>query len=133
MRKSLLAILGVGGLASLLAGCAPDVPDEITQQVMQIKLRYAQKALEGVATENYILIATNAQRLSHLSQTKGWFPRRTPEYEAFSAEFRKQADALAAAAEEKNLAAATEAYHQLTLSCVNCHRYLRVPTAADRP
>jgi hypothetical protein len=92
---------------------------------MKFKLHYAQGVLEGIAMENYPLIRTNAMKLSRLSQSADWRIRQTPEYQRFTTEFRHQADALAKAAADRNVDAATVAYFQLTVSCVNCHRYLR--------
>jgi hypothetical protein len=96
-----------------------------TRDVMKFKLHYAQGVLEGIAMENYPLIRTNAMKLSRLSQSADWRIRQTPEYQRFTTEFRHQADALAKAAADRNVDAATVAYFQLTVSCVNCHRYLR--------
>ena len=39
--------------------------------------------------------------------------------------FRRQANALTKAAQEKNLDAATLAYVRLTMSCVDCHKFVR--------
>jgi len=54
----------------------------------------AQSVLEAIALENFRLIATNAQKLHQLSQAAEWQVRRTPEYQRFTAEFARQADAL---------------------------------------
>jgi cytochrome c556 len=54
-----------------------------------------------------------------------WRARESGEYEVLSAEFRKQAEALAKAAKDRNPDAVSLAYVQMTLSCVNCHKYMR--------
>jgi hypothetical protein len=81
--------------------------------------------LEGIAIEDYSQIETNAQKLGRLAKLAGWRARQTPEYELFTNEFRRQADALVDAAKEKNLDGATLAYMHLTFSCVSCHKYMR--------
>jgi hypothetical protein len=96
-----------------------------TREVMRAKLHYAQGVLEGLATENFSLIKTNAQRLSALSQSADWRLRQTVEYQKFTTDFNRQAMALEKLAGENNLDGATVAYFQLTVSCVQCHKYLR--------
>ena len=75
--------------------------------------------------ENHEVIKDNARRLRKLSQQAEWDVRETPEYQRFTAEFARQADALAQAAERENVDAATVAYFQMTVACTSCHRYLR--------
>ena len=101
---------------------APEVRDK---NVMKFKLYYAQGTLEAIATENYSLLATNAQKLSALTKEVSWRIRHTPDYERLTTDFRRQTDALAKAAKDNNVDAATVAYFQMTVSCVTCHKYLR--------
>ncbi|NBR84555.1 MAG: hypothetical protein EB141_06995 [Verrucomicrobia bacterium] len=92
---------------------------------MKLKLESSQKVLEGIAVENFAAISANAQKLAVLSQAAGWQARQTPEYKQYTAEFRRHAEALQKAARDENLDAASVAYFQLTISCVNCHRHMR--------
>ena len=101
------------------------LPEVRDKNVMQLKLAYAQGALEAIATESYSTLATNAQRLGALSRQVSWRLRHTVEYERLTADFRRQTEALAKAAKDRNVDAATVAYFQLTVSCVNCHKHLR--------
>ncbi len=96
-----------------------------TREIMKLKLDYAQSLLTGIATENYDLISLNADSLSRLSQAAAWRVRQTPQYELFSAEFRRHVEAVSKAAKDRNLDAASLAYVQMTLSCVQCHKYMR--------
>jgi hypothetical protein len=96
-----------------------------TRDAMKMKLVLAQSVLEGIAMERFDQIATNAQHLPKLAQAAEWRHRETPAYQRFTADFVRQADALGRAAKSRNIDAATVAYFQLTVSCVNCHRYLR--------
>ena len=119
-----VALLVVGVLIWLaIRSEAPDTPN--TREVMKLKLSYAQNVLEGIATEKTELIVGNAQKLSALSKAGGWRVNVTPEYQLFAAEFRRHADAVARAARDKNLDASSLAYFQMTMSCINCHRYMR--------
>ena len=84
-----------------------------------------QLTLEGIAMEKFDIIERNAAALSRLSQTDAWRAIETDEYRAFTAEFRRQTDALSRAAKRKNIDAAALAYVQMTLTCVNCHKHVR--------
>lgn len=99
--------------------------DTSTRQAMKFKLHYSQSILEGIATENFALIATNAVNLSRLSQSAEWAVRQTADYQRLTREFSQAADNLHERALKQNVDGATVAYFQLTVSCVNCHRYLR--------
>lgn len=92
---------------------------------MRLKLSHSQKVLEGVALEDFELIAKNAQQMGLLAQDENWQVFQTPEYRHHSADFQRIAADLTKAAQNKNLDGAALAYVQLTMSCVNCHKYTR--------
>ncbi len=50
------------------------------------------------------------------------------EYLVFTGEFQRLCDDLDAKAKEKNLDGATLAFLRITMSCVNCHKYVRIAT-----
>lgn len=129
--KLMIAILAALGFFCLAAGDSGIQPVVDTRDVMKSKLHLAQGVLEGIATENYPLIRGNAVKLHELSQSADWNIRQTPEYQRFTADFSRQAVALEKAAGNKNLDAATMAYFQMTVSCVECHKYLRGVRQAD--
>ncbi len=85
----------------------------------------AQKTLEGLAKEDYDLIAKHSQAISLLCEDEMWAVLKTPEYQERSNEFRRSVDAITNAARKKNLQAATLAYVDATLKCVSCHKYVR--------
>lgn len=122
-------ILGSVLIAALLTGLAatiaPNDPKVTTREIMKLKLESSQKVLEGIATENYATVLANAQKLAALSQAAGWQARQTPEYKQLTPEFRRHAEALQKAAKEENVDAASVAWFQLTISCVNCQRHMR--------
>ena len=96
-----------------------------TKEFMRDKMELAQKVLEGLALEDFDLIAAKAQRLSAMSQEAPWQVFENPDYAQHSAAFRREADALARAAKKKNIDAATLAYMRLTMNCVDCHKFVR--------
>jgi hypothetical protein len=123
MKRTLIPALGL--LLALAVGGSVDRVDSRTKETMKFKLHYAQSVLEGIALEDYPLIAVNAKKLKGLSESAGWRYRQSAEYQRHTGDFARQAEALVKAAERKNLDAATVAYFQLTASCVACHRHLR--------
>jgi hypothetical protein len=127
MSKRIRWVAGVGAILclALLGGQGQPQPKINTRDVMKFKLFYAQGVLEGITMENFDLVATNANKLVSLSQAADWQVRQTPEYQKFTTDYARHASALGKAARNRNVDAATVAYFQLTVSCVNCHRYLR--------
>ena len=97
---------------------------------MRAKLEHSQKCLETLVTEDFNGIAKHAQELSLLSQAAEWQVLQTLEYQRHSREFRRTADALTKAGQDENLDGAVLAYMQLTMNCVNCHKYVRNTRAA---
>jgi hypothetical protein len=117
---------GVVGLFSV-AALAGDDPDQSAKlkKLMQRKLQHAQKVLEGVTLKDFDKIAEHAEELAAVSKEAGFRVVRTPKYELYSNEFRRQAESLAQQAKEKNLDGAALSYVELTLNCVKCHKYVR--------
>lgn len=110
-----------------------DPIQENARKFMQAKLSHAQAVLDGLATEDYDKLAKSGQAISLLSQASQWQVIQTPEYVRRSAEFRRDADAITQAGRDKDLNAATLAYLKMTLSCVECHKYVRSVRDARLP
>jgi hypothetical protein len=122
--------LTLGGLA--LNGHTPTTaqepdtlpPNNLTP-LMRMKLERSKSILEGLALEDYAKIAQNARGLKLLSTEAGWNVIQTKEYGEKSRDFRRSADLIAEAAEKKDVNRATMGYVALTVSCVECHSYMR--------
>lgn len=123
MKRTLLIVTAL--LAAVVLWGSLKAATARTKETMRLKLEYAQKVLEGIALEDFELIAFNAGKLKAISQSADWEFRRSAEYQRHTGDFVRQAEALIKAAERKNVDAATVAYFQLTASCVSCHRHLR--------
>gem|GEM_PF-2182453 len=91
---------------------------------MRGKLLSNQKIVEGLATSNYELIADGAASVNLLVKGQHWFVVDTPEYKRFSAEMELAATQLYEAAKAKNMDGAALRYFDLTLNCLDCHRYV---------
>lgn len=130
MRKPLLLFIAIGA-ASLAVTLAQTRPQRPHQELMREKLALSQKILEGIAIEDFALIAAKSARLSAMSQGRDWRIVENPEYDQQSLLFRRQADALVRAAKERNIDTATLAYVRLTMSCVDCHKFIRGKLSAQ--
>ena len=92
---------------------------------MQLKLDHAKGILEGLATEDFERIAKNSQALTALSLQSSWNTYTTVDYLDHSSDFRRALHVVTKAAHEENLDRAALAYLNMTVQCIECHRYLR--------
>ena len=99
-------------------------PDKVAA-FMRAKLGHAQNVLEGLTVENFELIDKAAQDLALASQASSWQVLQTEDYARHSAEFRRSCNALRAAAKARNLDGAALAWMEVTMKCIQCHKYVR--------
>ncbi len=99
-------------------------PDDVAV-FMRAKLDHAQHVIEGLAMEDYQTIYRAAHDLALASQASAWEVLLTEEYSRQSADFRRSCEALRAAARDENLDAAALAWMEVTMKCVQCHKYVR--------
>jgi hypothetical protein len=118
-----LTTLVLAALLPTLAGHAEE-PSKVST-LMRKKLEHSQKVLEALALNDYDRIASNANELILISKAAEWKVHKTPQYEVYSNEFRRNAEAMAEAAKAKNIDSATLAYVDMTLTCVKCHKHVR--------
>ena len=131
------------GFALISTSGRTDEPNK-TAGFMRLKLAHSQQLLEGLALNDARMVEKNAQALSTLTRDEMWQVLQTPEYLQYSVDFRKAADAVAAAAGKQNLDGAVLAYMGLTMQCVECLKHVRdvrmasydrrnsIPRLADR-
>jgi hypothetical protein len=103
-----------------------------TGLVMRQKLVHAQGVLEAITTSDYELLRTHTSELRRATQTLGWQVLKTPEYRRFSNTFVDATENLAQAAADRDLDAAVTHYMSMTLSCYQCHRYIKASRIAGR-
>ena len=96
-----------------------------TKEFMREKLEHSQNILKALTEEDYFTIGKDAKRLSAMTQEASWQAFQNPDYAQFSIAFRRQANTLTKAAGDKNIDAATLAYVRLTMSCIDCHKFVR--------
>lgn len=92
---------------------------------MHRKLEYSKTLLEGLATEDYEKISRNAQSLNLLSLESTWNVLVTEEYLKQSDAFRRALESIRDGAKEKNIDRAALGYVDMTIRCVECHKYVR--------
>lgn len=115
--------VSVAWLGAIAADQSP-VPDQVAG-FMRAKLGHSQNVLEGLSIADYDLIERGAQELSLASLDSNWQVLQTEDYVRQSAEFRRSCELLRDAAKAKNLDGATLAWMDVTLKCVQCHKYVR--------
>lgn len=121
MSKIRFAALVLAATGCLAAGPAQGPQ---LNRVMREKLGHTQKILEAVVTSDWIGLETHSRELERLTNDPGWMVLRLPEYKRHSAAFLEAIQTLHRAAAQRDLETTPKAYVDLTLRCVDCHRYL---------
>jgi hypothetical protein len=103
----------------------PAVRPDVVGEFMRAKLRHSQDVLEGLTLEDFDKIARGAQELALASQASSWQVLQTEDYARQSTEFRRSCDSLRSAAKAGNLDGAALAWMEVTMKCVQCHKYVR--------
>jgi len=124
-RLALLALTLAGVTTTTAQGPAVD-------RVMRKKLEVSQKILEAVVTSRWADLEARSRDLEDLTNDPAWRVLRSPEYATHSNAFRESVRALHDAAAKRDLDATPKAYSAVTLSCVDCHRYLARKRMATR-
>lgn len=100
---------------------------------MQQKLTSMRQVLKGIVTEDFALIQANAKKMRTLGTDTDWNVIQGPIYGNYLASYRRSADLLTTAAKSKNADGAMLVYMQMTLNCIECHKYTRDPKVKRTP
>ena len=125
MKRVVFVLTALLLLAAVPALSRPPKEPTSVSDLMKKKLRHAQKVLEGVTVKDFDLISKHARELILISNEAEWKVLKTPRYEIYSNDFRRNAEALIKNAKAENLDAAALSYVDLTLTCVKCHKHVR--------
>ncbi|MBX3443543.1 MAG: hypothetical protein KF774_14145, partial [Planctomyces sp.] len=79
----------------------------------------------GLATEDMEMIASGAKTMHEMSGAEKWRVHNDVLYKQFSTEFRRTTSDLIKAADDRNLDQAALKWMAATMSCIECHRYVR--------
>ena len=96
-----------------------------TGKLMQQKLTHAQRLLEAITTSNYGLLERESKALAAIPRAPGWYVLNSPEYLAHSQRFLRTLNALETAATRHDLDQAVKDYQDMTMSCYQCHKYIK--------
>ena len=92
---------------------------------MENKLRHSQEILAGLTRKDFALVKKHAEAMAIVTYLEKSDRADVPGYRRQLALFEEANKELIRQAKNENLAGATIAYTQLTLSCVQCHDALR--------
>jgi|ERR1051326_7391533 hypothetical protein len=96
-----------------------------TRDFMRQKVTYTQGIVEGLVTEKYGMVVTNATALRNMNLTNAFLALKNPSYVDGMTNFQGKVDELIKAANGKDLERSTDAYSQVVNSCVSCHKTFR--------
>jgi len=130
MKFRLISLSATAIVIGSLSVCLTDAQEKSSDREppsiwMKKKLEHAQKILAGLTEADFDKIRLNAQDLNFLNALEKWERSDMPEYKRQLGFFEFANRELIRQASEKNLDGAMLAYHQLTISCMQCHRVVR--------
>src|SRR5207248_6303766 len=94
MNRMSFVLIALAALACVPAPHGRAAPPDKVQELMRRKLTQSQKVLEGIAVQDFDLIAKHAEGLLIISKQAEWKVLKTPLYEVYSNEFRRNAEEL---------------------------------------
>jgi hypothetical protein len=115
---------GALALLALLNVSATSTQGPALDRLMRKKLDCSQKILEAVVTSRWTDLEARSRELEAFTNDPAWMVLNAPQYARHSEGFREAARTLHAAAARRDMEATPQAYVALTLSCVQCHRFL---------
>jgi hypothetical protein len=115
---------GAMALVSLASLPSASSQGPALDRLMAKKLVCAQKILEAVVTSRWADLEAQTKALEALTRDPAWLVLNAPEYARHSNHFVEATRTLHDAAAKRDLEETPQAYIGLTLSCVQCHRYL---------
>ena len=120
-------VLGLTGVVLMTCFAAEPTsePAGKSEPVMEAKLEYCRALMQALAMDDFTAISTNAYQLARVTRLAAWQRDDSPEYQADSVDFERDVYMLIEAAKKKDRHEATLAYVELSLTCVDCHEYMR--------
>ncbi len=103
------------------------------QAFMREKLARVNELLGGLAVEDFDKVAESAKTLRMISRAASWYVFDSDQYLRYSKNFQEQAADLERHAKDKNSDAAELDYMRLSMTCIECHKYMRSARQAGKP
>jgi hypothetical protein len=121
------------GIGNEQAAKGPKISDKPgLQEFMHRKLDLSQDVLEGLVTENFEKIQKNAAAMLVLSKAEEWQVSNDMLYRQHSSEFQRVLKQMEKSAKDKSIDGSSLAFVQMTMNCIECHRFVRDKMIADR-
>lgn len=98
---------------------------------MQQKLNSSTMILRGLMTDDLEMVETNADRLLKMSHEAKWRASNDMMYLQHSTQFRHAVDDLRKKAADMSTDGASLAWVNVTMSCIQCHQWVRNMILAD--
>jgi len=131
---ALIAAGGPEGRTQTTPGGDKKEPPRTAEKVlMRDKLTYAKDALEGLSVEDFNKVTKSAEMMRMISKASSWYVFDSDDYHRHSKNFQEQASDLERHAKDKNLDAAALDYMRISLTCIECHKYVRATRAKNKP
>ena len=126
MKRGVKRAVAVAAVTVLIMGSSGSaMQTAATGRLMREKLTHAQRVLEALTTSDYALLERESAALSEATKQLGWMALKTPEYSRQSDAFLRSTEDLVAAAKQRDLDLAAMQYVSMTMSCYQCHRYIK--------
>jgi hypothetical protein len=123
-----IAVFGPSGVMMSSAKqdeiAAPPDKDAMAK-FMARKLAAAQRALDGVARENFDLVRESTTDMIELSRHEAWERMASPRFVQDTVDFVAAAEFLSRMAEAKDAEGTSLGFMRLTMTCTNCHSHVR--------
>jgi hypothetical protein len=116
----------------MMSGLEAPAQTPATGRLMRQKLAHSQKILEAILTSDFALPAQGGAALAQMTMAPAWAALYSPEYIRQSGAFLRAIDDLRDAAKGTDLEGAASSYVSLTLTCFQCHRYMKNKRLAAR-
>ena len=129
-RNTQSTVLGIV-LLSLAFGTSGSAQLPRLDDLMQEKLEHAQGLLGAMILNDLREVERLADELVQVSDASQWSPSQEPEYLRRARDFRASTAAIAEQARAGYSDGVALAYMEVTLSCIQCHRFLRGGPQAD--
>jgi hypothetical protein len=104
---------------------APKPDKTKVKELMTRKLEHSQKLLAALVKNDLEKAGAESKELLRIRKEAAWLIVQTESYEMWSKEFTVSADTIIKASKDKNLDAAKLGYLEMTMTCFNCHAYVR--------
>jgi cytochrome c556 len=110
-----------------------DEADKPLSVWMEKKMEYSQAMLRGLVSGDLDSVAEKAEQMRVVSRVEGWIRGKKSGYRAQLQVFELTNNEILRQARAGNLEGTTMAFHQLTTSCVSCHKMTREPNGEEKP